>query len=151
MATTIFKCIFHMSLECLKPTILVVSLAKLAQPDLQQSLLSLATIAKLVDNQQTFSCTLFWPVASPSYTTTLVSCASCFSVLYSSYLASGLFVLSVFTLFSQKVPQDVPNTISILLWPQFNYDVYLKKGGGGERDTVRGVKGKYVYFLILGR
>jgi hypothetical protein len=98
----------------------------------QQSLLSLATIAKLVDNQQTFSCTLFWPVASPSSTATLVSCASCFSVLYSSYLASGLFVLNVFTLCSQKVPQGVPNSISILyhiLWPQFNFHVYKKKGG----------------------
>jgi hypothetical protein len=127
MATTIFKCIFHMSLECLKPTISAVSLAKLAQPDLQQSLLSLATIAELVDNQQTFSCTLFWPVASPSSTATLVSCGSCFSVLYSSYLASGFFVLNVFTLCSQKVPQDLPNSISILshiLWPQFNFHVY---------------------------
>lgn len=126
MATTIFKCIFHMSIECLKPTISVVSLAKLAQ-----SLLSLATIAKLVDNQQTFSCTLFWPFASPSSTATLVSCASCFSVLYSSYLASGF----LFSMCSHCVPKRFPKMFlgASQFYPIFcghnSTSMYIKKRG----------------------
>ncbi len=111
MATTIFKCIFHMSIGCHKPTISVVSWAKLAQPDLQQSLLSLATIAKLVDNQQTFSCT-DCKVCRPHHHHFGNEDEWCVNLHHLLYLASASFSSLVFPLslsFSTSLLISVPS------------------------------------------
>jgi len=145
MATTMFKCIFHMSLERLKPTISVNLHSQICNNLcwVLQLLRSLLTTNK---HLVAFYFGLLLFLHPPQH---LVHVP-----LYSSYLASGLFVLNVFTLCSKRFPKMF--LIASQFYPIFSghnsTSMYIKKGAGmvgGKLGRVQGFKGKYVYVFYF--